>query len=202
MDTKKLYKITWLSEGITKEDTFDVLVSKTGNISDLIDAFIKKAQLEDEAKAGPIRLYEVHGNKINKELIRNNGVTSITDYTHLVAERIPEEDRGDHVCFIQAIHFQTEPNKSHGIPFRFQIIEGEPFSETRKRLEKRTGLKGKNFEKIKFAVVRRSSYSRPTYLTDNDILWEVANENDDCLGLDHVDRSRAIRNGAGDLFLK
>ena len=38
--------------------------------------------------------------------------------------------------------------------------------ETRKRLEKRTGIKGKNFEKIKFAVVKRSSYSKPKYLTD------------------------------------
>lgn len=42
----------------------------------------------------------------------------------------------------------------------------EPFSDTKKRLEKRTGLKGKSFEKIKFAVVRRAHYSRPQYLGD------------------------------------
>jgi ubiquitin carboxyl-terminal hydrolase 7 len=45
-------------------------------------------------------------------------------------------------------------------------LKDEKFSETKKRLEKRTGIKGKNFEKIKFAVVRRSSYSKPTYLED------------------------------------
>jgi ubiquitin carboxyl-terminal hydrolase 7 len=44
--------------------------------------------------------------------------------------------------------------------------QDEKFSDTKKRLEKRTGIKGKNFEKIKFAVVKRSSYSKPTYLTD------------------------------------
>jgi ubiquitin carboxyl-terminal hydrolase 7 len=101
----------------------------------------------------------------------------------------------------------TEPSKD------------EKFSDTKKRLEKRTGMKGKNFEKIKFAVVKRSSYSKPTYLHDgmvpyfpivlrcgltrlDDVLWDVASQDDDLLGLDHVDRTRVIRNGAGDLFLR
>lgn len=33
-------------------------------------------------------------------------------------------------------------------------------------MEKRTGIKGKAFEKMKFAVVTRASYSRPLYLDD------------------------------------
>ena len=44
--------------------------------------------------------------------------------------------------------------------------QGEPFSKTKQRLEKRTGIKGKQFEKIKFAVVPRISYSKPIYLVD------------------------------------
>jgi len=79
-------------------------------------------------------------------------------------------------------------------------------------------MKGKNFEKIKFAVVKRSSYSKPTYLNDgnytldeatgdwltnlDDELFAVAGGDDGLLGLDHVDRTRTIRNGAGDLFLR
>ena len=46
----------------------------------------------------------------------------------------------------------------------------EKFSETKKRLEKRTGIKGKSFEKIKFAVVRRAQFSRPQYLNDGRLL--------------------------------
>ena len=80
------------------------------------------------------------------------------------------------------------------------------------------------FEKIKFAVVRRSHYSKPQYLTDgmcelvpvfprgcvkgkltitvtDDVLWNVASSEDDMLGLDHVDRTRVARNGP-DLFLR
>lgn len=36
----------------------------------------------------------------------------------------------------------------------------------------------------------------------DDILWDVAASEDDFLGLDHADRSRTLRNGVGDLFLK
>jgi ubiquitin carboxyl-terminal hydrolase 7 len=79
-------------------------------------------------------------------------------------------------------------------------------------------MKGKSFEKVRFAVVRRSTYSKPTYLNDGkfhtqsptvrgsdqtteDILWDVATLDDDLLGLDHVDRARPARSAA-DLFLK
>jgi len=47
---------------------------------------------------------------------------SITDYVQLVAERVPEDDiQADAQEFIQAFHFQSEPSKSHGIPFKFSI---------------------------------------------------------------------------------
>ncbi|RFU33440.1 hypothetical protein B7463_g2871, partial [Scytalidium lignicola] len=203
LDTKKALKVTWLSEGITKEDVYDILVPKNGTVEDLVEGLIKKAQLEDESAKGPIRVYETHSSKIHRELSRETYVASITEYVTLIAERIPAEELAvDPRQTIQAFHFQGEPSKSHGTPFKFHIIPDEKFSETKKRLEKRTGIKGKNFEKIKFAVVKRSSYSKPIYLNDDDVLWEVASHDDDLLGLDHVDRSRVIRNGAGDLFLK
>ena len=39
---------------------------------------------------------------------------------------------------------------------------------TKERLSKRTGVKGKQFEKIKFAIVQRSAYSKPIYLNDGE----------------------------------
>jgi len=51
-------------------------------------------------------------------------------------------------------------------------MQGESFADTKKRLEKRTGIKGKSFEKIKIAVVRRSNYSKPQYL--NDGMWYLS----------------------------
>ena len=34
------------------------------------------------------------------------------------------------------------------------------------RLSKRIGIKGKQFDKIKFAIIQRSIYSKPAYLND------------------------------------
>ena len=137
-------------------------------MQDIVDGLVKKAQLDDEDTGGPIRIYEIHSGKIHKEPNREAQILSITDFVQVIAERIPKEDlvADSEGRFIQAYHFQTEPNKSHGIPFRFLIKPDEVFSDTKKRLEKRTGMKGKNFEKIKFAVVKRSSYQKPTYLAD------------------------------------
>lgn len=46
------------------------------------------------------------------------------------------------------------------------LLQGEKFLDTKKRLEKRTGLKGKSFEKIKFAIVRRPYSNKVHYLQD------------------------------------
>lgn len=206
LDTKKALKVIWLSDGISKVDSYDILVPKNGTVEDLVNGLIKKAQLEDEETAGPIDIYEIYANKIHKELARDYQVISIVETMTIVAERCPQENLEEEADnqLIEAFHFQGEANKSHGIPFKFRIFPGEKFAETRKRLEKRTGIKGKNFEKIKFALVRRGGHypSKPMYLTDDSVLSELITSQDDKLGLDHVDRSRVIRNGAGDLFLK
>ncbi|KAK4159020.1 ubiquitin carboxyl-terminal hydrolase [Cladorrhinum sp. PSN259] len=204
LDNKKSIKVTLLSEGITKEDQYDVLVAKNGQVQDLVESLVKKAKIPSEEEGGRIRIYETSNHKFFRELERNYPVISINEYTMVVAERIPSEDAEvtDPNQYISAFHYQGEPSKAHSIPFKFLLKEGEKFVDTKKRLEKRTGIKGKSFEKIKFSVCRRSHFSRPQYLNDDDILWEVASASDDLLGLDHPDRNRSLRNGVGDLFLK
>ncbi|KAK5993223.1 Deubiquitinating enzyme 15 [Cladobotryum mycophilum] len=203
LDTKKSIKVTLLSEGITKEDNFDLLVPKTGTIEDVIQALIKKANITDEAEGDRIRVYETSSNRFYREPARDHPVLNLTDYTQIYAERVPEEEKAaDDNNFIHVFHFQNEVNRVHGVPFKFLLLENEKFSDTKKRLEKRTGIKGKSFEKIKFAVARRANYSKPQYLNDDDILWNLASSEDDFLGLDHPDRTRALRNGVGDLFLR
>lgn len=82
------------------------------------------------------------------------------------------------------------------------------FKDTKDRLSKRTGLKGKQLERIKFALISRSSYARPEYLKDGeladinvdiqvflmnaaeDVLFEMIASEEDCLGLDHPAKAR------------
>lgn len=95
---------------------------RNGNVQDLVDALMKKAQLEDEATAGRIRVYEAHHGKFHKELPRDHQVNIITEVVTVVAERIPEEElQNDPNEYILAFHYQLEPNKTHGIPFKFHI---------------------------------------------------------------------------------
>ncbi|KAI9771069.1 MAG: hypothetical protein M1839_002966 [Geoglossum umbratile] len=203
LETKKNLKIIWLSEGITKEETFEVLVAKNGIVADILSALQKKAKFDDTT-IRQVRLYEAHGGKVYKELSSDHSVVGVGEYVQLYAEKIPDEElkaeEGDK--FINAFHFQKEPNKSHGTPFKFLVKPGEPFKDTKARLEKRTGIKGKQFEKIKFAVVQRISYSRPIYLADDEILYDVASEFDDLLGLDHTDRSRGFWGRGDSIFIR
>lgn len=109
--------------------------------------------------------------------------------------------------------------------------KGELFKDTKVRLSKRTSIKGKAFEKIKFALVQKIPYAKPSYLEDgkprivrdqahfsplplfffharsklipisDDILYDIAQQ-DDLLGLDHVNRSKALAGKGDSIFIR
>lgn len=95
------------------------------------------------------------------------------------------------------------------------------FKDTRERLSKRIGLKGKQFDKIKFAVVPRSIYGKISYLEKgmrhlleirhvdiindracaDDILSAKASA-DDSLGIDHVNRNKGVGGKGDSIFIR
>jgi ubiquitin carboxyl-terminal hydrolase 7 len=135
---------------------------------DLISAIQQKLDLGDER----IRVAETHSGKVYKELLQDQGVAAINEYATLYAEKIPTEELNMNADerVISVYSFDREPNRTHGIPFKFVVKPGELFAETKKRLSARTQIKGKSFEKIKFAVVPRASFSSPKYLEDGEYL--------------------------------
>lgn len=104
------------------KEPFDILVAKNGTVRDLIVGLQKKAVLSDEISR-TIRIYEAHNNKVYKELGHEYNVASITDFVTLYAESIPEDERNaaEEDRLIYAFHFDKEPNKPHGVPFKFVI---------------------------------------------------------------------------------
>ncbi|KAI9740466.1 MAG: hypothetical protein M1834_005046 [Cirrosporium novae-zelandiae] len=181
-ETKKLLRVIWLSEGITKEDTYEALVAKNGTIGEILPTLKRKANLDDET-IDKVRIFEVHGGKVYKELPGSFNVSGVTEYVTLYAEATPEEEQkpGENDRPIFAYHFEKEPNKPHGVPFKFLMKPNEPFKETKERLSKRTGIKGKPFEKIKFAAIQRAAFSKPIYLNDDDILFDIVQGPEDLL---------------------
>lgn len=192
-----------MTEGVSKEEQFDVLVPKQGTIKDIISGLQKKANIDDETIRN-VRIYESHANKFHKTYHEESGIVSISEFVTLYAEIIPEEEREnvDGETMMSCYHFDKEPNKVHGVPFVFVVKPGEKFIDTKERLSKRIGLKGKQFEKIKFAIIQRSLYAKPTYLTDTDVLSEYASNQEDHLGIDHVNRNKGLAGKGDSIFIR
>lgn len=138
LETKRTVRIHWLPEGVVKEvceraaesliradnvkEPVDILAPKNGIVEDLISPLQRKLNLSGEA-AGKLRFYESHGYKISKHLSTNSILASISDYSTLFAELMPEdEDRADdNDRAIDAFHFDKEISKPHGVPFKFVV---------------------------------------------------------------------------------
>lgn len=179
-------------------------MSKNGMIGDLTAGIAKKLNL-DEATARHIRVYESHSQKIHKELTDDFNVVGVNEFTTLYAEKIPDEElqASEDDRPIYCFHFDKEPSKPHGIPFRFFLKPGEKTSEMRERLSKRTGIKGKLLQNIKFAIVPRGMYPKARYLEDDEVPADIVGDTtDDMLGLDHVSKQRGLWGRAEGMFIR
>lgn len=134
------------------QQTFDVLVARNGNISDLLAGLQKKANIAEET-IRDVRVYEAHSGKIYKELSENFSIAGVNEFVTLYAEKAPEEEvnmqEGERT--INAFNFDREPNKPHGVPFKFVV---KPVST----LEKHAAFVflqsiGRNFQRNQGAII-------------------------------------------------
>lgn len=143
-------------------------------MSDIIPLLAQKAGI-DSAILPRIRVFEVHSHKHVKELQPTYPVMSFNDFTTLCADIRSEEEQDvqepDRIAY--AFSFDRETNKAHGFPFSFVVKEGELLSAAKERISKRMQVKGKGFEKIKFAVVAKQGYTKPEYLSDGEFSHSV-----------------------------
>ena len=94
---------------------------KSGTVRDLHQGLQQKAKLDDETNQN-VRICEVRGNKVYKELLLDDPVAILSEYAGLFAEKMPEEERdADRRNFVDCFHFEKEPTKPHGIPFKFLV---------------------------------------------------------------------------------
>ena len=77
-------------------------------------------------------------------------------------------------------------------------MQNEKFSETKKRLQARMAVSDKDFAKYRFALIQVATFKQPSYIEDEDTIYDHKWQPDDALGLDHVDKSGKTRNGAGE----
>jgi ubiquitin carboxyl-terminal hydrolase 7 len=190
-ENKRLLKVTFLPEGLTKESPVEFLVPKASTVEDAVNMLAAKLQLPSE-QAQALRLYETHSNRYQKHSDPTASVQTLQEYSTLYAELVTEDDvkQNETDRQIQVVHFQKEPTRSHGIPFTFWLRKGEIWRDARVRLHRKTRYKDDDFKKIKGAIISPSSpYSKPTYLEDDDQPWDLCKLQDDALGLDHLDKT-------------
>ena len=123
LETKKIMKINLLSEGITKEDIVEVLVPKTGTVSDIYSAIQRKTNFSDEHMQN-FRLYEVHSGRIYKELHTDVPVHNFNEWVTIYGEQIPDEEADADPATDRAVYafnFDKEPGKWFGVPFKFIV---------------------------------------------------------------------------------
>lgn len=185
------------------QEALEILVPRAGIVEDLLAGVIRKLNLpEDQARN--LRVLEVQGAKVARELMPDIAVNTISEFTTLYAEVTPEEElkASDDDRFVYAFHFDKEPNKPHGVPFKFIVKPGELLKDTKERISKRTGIKGKPLQQIKFAVIPRGTYVKPRYIEDDEVVLDLLTDGEDSIGLDHVNKSRNFWGRAEGMFIK
>lgn len=100
------------------------------------------------------------------------------------------------------------------------LRQGETFADTKQRLSELMKIKGKQFDKIKWSLLARATYSKAEILDDGefsfmflqqpefdcvteDCLWDLVGNRDDlALGLDHANKSRSFWGKTDSIFIR
>jgi ubiquitin carboxyl-terminal hydrolase 7 len=97
-------------------------VPRNGTIADVLAGLQKKVNLDDDT-IRDVRVYEAHTGKIYKELNESFNIAGVNEFVSLYAEKIPGDElkmaEGERT--ISAFNFDREPNKPHGVPFKFVV---------------------------------------------------------------------------------
>ncbi|KIK98862.1 hypothetical protein PAXRUDRAFT_823415 [Paxillus rubicundulus Ve08.2h10] len=200
LETKRSLKIIWTGVHNREEASYPFLLPKTSMIHDLADHLTKQVTLTPGG-TGKIRVFEVSKDgKTQKEFTGSEMIGNIPDPVELYAEEIPQEEleADEHDKTISVFHFHKEVSRTHGVPFRFVVKPHEKFADTKKRLQARIGVSDKDIAKYRFALIQISTFKQPSYIEDEDDIYEHKFAPEDVLGLDHVDKSGKTRTGAGE----
>ncbi|KAJ7582794.1 hypothetical protein C8J56DRAFT_955745 [Mycena floridula] len=199
LETKRSLKVIWTGIHNKEEATYPFLLPKTSSVHELAENLAKNVTLTSTG-TGKIRIFEISKDgKTQKEFTGSEMIGNIPDPVELFAEEIPREeveaDESDKV--ISVFHFSKELSRTHGVPFKFVVKRGEKFFDTKRRLQARIGVTDKDLTKYRFALIQVSTFKQPSYIEDEDTIYEHQFAPEDVLGLDHIDKTGRTRAGAG-----
>ncbi|KAL1410390.1 ubiquitin-specific protease ubp15 [Vanrija albida] len=190
LETKKSLKVVWTGRNNKEESTHSFLLPKPSTFSDVADNLLRAVKLQPGG-SGKIRVFEAsNSGRQQREHTSSELIGNLPDPAELYAEEIPLEEinAGDNTKIVNLFHYSRDPAKTHGVPCKFVVIEGEKFSDTKARIQERIGVADKDFAKYKFALVQSTVFKQPSPVEEDDVLYDHKWAADDALGLDHFDK--------------
>ncbi|KAJ3218779.1 hypothetical protein HDU67_004027 [Dinochytrium kinnereticum] len=190
LEFKRFLKVSFVDKHFKEIGPIDLLVLKTARASDVMQLLREKVKIE-VGGSGMLRMYEVTSYRIHKFFVGDDLISTIGDFSSLYVEEVPmdelkplaEGDKAVNVC-----HFNREPARGHGIPFKFVLRHGEMFSATKEKIREKIGMNEKDFAKVKFFIVP-GGFGKPKPIEDGDILADYDFMPNDYVGMDHIDKS-------------
>lgn len=200
-ETKQLVRFIYLTDGISQEHRHEVLLPQTAKVQDLLPYFESKIKLSPE-DLSKLHFWVSSNHLFSQEVPLNTPVSEVVKHDTLYAQVLSSEEQEwlenntdlSEGIVIKVYQFHKDPTSTHGVPFQFLLKPGEPFRETKMRLQKKLGMFDKLFERIKFAIVDVQHYDErqgSPYVEDEDeVLYDqFASDPELMLGLDHMNRT-------------
>ncbi|KAJ3479232.1 hypothetical protein NLI96_g9207 [Meripilus lineatus] len=223
LETKRSLKVTWTGSHNKEESTHSFLLPKTSMVHDLTEHLGRQAKLTPGG-TGKIRVFEVSKDgKTQKEFTGSEMIGNIPDPVELFAERVPlfegslentwcsfpiccEAGKSLVICSRSSPILPTHidplisPHLHPGSFSEYTRVgpKNEKFADTKKRLQARIGVSDKDFLKYRFALIQVAMFKQPSYIEDEDTIYDHKFAPEDVLGLDHLDKSGKTRTGAGE----
>ncbi|KAJ7252200.1 ubiquitin-specific protease C-terminal-domain-containing protein [Mycena rebaudengoi] len=191
LETKRSLRVVWTGIHNKEGATHSFLVPKTSTVNDLPDHISKLVTLTPSGSQ-KIRVFVISKDgKTQQEFPGFEMIGNTPDPVELYAEEIPleelEVDDSDEI--VGVFHFSKELSRTHGVPFKFVGKPGEKAANTKKRLQARIGASDKDFARYRLALIRVSTFNQPSYIENDDTIYDRLFTPGDVLGLDHIDES-------------
>lgn len=192
LESSRSLVVTYISEG-HGEKQIELSVPKTGILSTVYEKL--EAELGSNGVIENLKMWEVVGHRIHRTLNPSLPVDSVLDHGAVYAQQYsPEEleclrNPSADSKLVQVVHYQKEPHHLHGVPFTFACLPSEPFSETRVRLQRASGMTDKAFERVRVTVGNNAGAEGIHELVDDDVLYDLV-VGGSAIGMDHIDKGR------------
>ncbi|KAH3671658.1 hypothetical protein OGAPHI_000363 [Ogataea philodendri] len=192
----KLCRVSWVGQGICREQKHEFFLPKSSTIDNLIDRLQTKVNIKPDERNDLICWAPDRHVRLSVYPLD----TTIDAFDQLVIGNFPKYkeilDHGSRTSkLVTGFQFFGRITSAHGLPFVFDLVKGEPLSQTKVRLHKLLGLSDKEFNSVRVGITDLKDVE---YLdsedTDSIELFDVLNSPDIQICVDHPDRT--VRKGA------